>query len=123
MENMENVEKLENGTTLTIYTYKCIVDLKDGQLVVDVVITPETVIKCGFALHEYKDGEKSSYWYGASDENRFRRDILEMWSRDPNRKNEFIQSCKEVLTYKLGLAKEDVRYYETVISKLEKEQD
>lgn len=120
---MENVEKLENGTKLTIYTYECRVDLKDGQLVVDVVITPETVVKCGFALHVYKNGEKRAVWYGASDENRFRRDILHMWSRDPNRKNEFIQSCKEVLTYKLGLAKDDVRYYETVISKLEKEQE
>jgi len=120
---MENVEKLENGTKFTIYTYNCRVDLKDGQLVVDVVITPETVIKCGFALHGYKDGEKSSYWYGASDENRFRRDILEMWSRDPNKKNEFIQSCKETLTHKLDLAKEEVKYYETVISKLEKEQE
>ena len=118
---MEDVTKLENGTTLTVYVYDFKVDLKDNQLTVDVVITPETVVKSGFALEVYRDGKKYGVWYGASDENYFRRDILSMWSRNPNKKVEFVQSCKEVLTYKLDLAKEKVKYYETVISKLEKE--
>lgn len=108
-----DIEKLENGTKLTIYDYR----LSFEENTPKIIIKKREVTKSGFAL-EFSPG---GCWVPVTEENIFKYDSRSMYSRDENKKEFFLEKCKKYLTDKYLEYKEQADFCQECLKALMEE--
>ena len=105
-----DIEKLPDGTKVTIYYYKLIIEEDKPKIIIE----KHELTKQGFALEHSPRG----WWLPATEENHFRYDARCMYSRDANKKDFFIEKCKEYLEVKYLEHKNQADFLQGILNKL-----